>query len=65
MLKFLIHLLKNMNVIAIVTMMTATADTNINIELNKKGLLSPFFIEVTYERTLYSHTVLQTKMQVL
>lgn len=26
--------------------MTATADTNINIELNKKGLLSPFFIEV-------------------
>ena len=37
----------------------------INIELNKKGLLSPFFIEVTYERTLYSHTVLQTKMQVL
>ena len=42
-------------------MMTATADTNINIELNKKGLLSPFFIEVTYERTLYSHTVLQTK----
>lgn len=41
------------------------ADTNINIELNKKGLLSPFFIEVTYERTLYSHTVLQTKMQVL
>jgi len=35
---------------------------NINIELNKKGLLSPFFVEVTYERTLYSHTVLQTKM---
>ena len=29
-----------------------------DIELNKKGLLSPFFIEVTYERTLYSHTVL-------
>lgn len=37
----------NLSLIVIVTMMTATADTNINIELNKKGLLSPFFIEVT------------------
>ena len=35
------------------------------IELNKKRTVKSFFIEVTYERTLYSHTVLQTKMQVL